>query len=410
MLRGTPVMIGLVVALIGAGRADAEPIPGASGDSTLVLPQGIFKTDVRYVYAWTGYRQLRGTPQFDGDEQSALFADLAGMGGAFGESSVTYSATAKVFAPSIFYGVTDRIAVGVALPVFLDASVKLHGFDVETGALGYNPDFTSDMERQSPVLSVSDPRAVSGAEGAKRVLSEVFRYEPLEDWSGSGVGDLQAISRAALYERGRARIAAQANVKIPTGTTDDPDNLIDLGLGSGQVDASALALVDVHITDPLVWNLRTGYTAQLPNHQRARVYENESLPFAPRTPLPGAYAELGRTRDVVRDLGDVWQVGSSLTFQRDTLVVGAGYDLYAKGEDHYRSDAGDHPAMSAGTDLVVHVVSGQIGLDWSRAFLRGDFPVPVILNLSLSQAISRDVPSNVSIATATATLFLGSTD
>ncbi len=381
-----------------------------------VLPQGIFKADVNYVYADTGVRRIHGEldPKSAMDPSSGadLITSLAGLGPTatgevFGRSYIEFSASASVLAPSLFYGLTERISVGLALPVFLDANVTLRQLEVGTASLGYNPDFAGDMTRQSPVLSVADPRAEPGATGVKRMLTDVFGYEPLDDWKSSGLGDLIAAGRVSLLQSRYLRAAVQPSLVVPTGEPDNVDNLLDFGLGSGQFDVGTLALTDVVFSGWLALNLRGGYVWQLPNEQRARIFEFEALPIAPLKELPGEYAALGESGVVERDLGDIWQVGSSLRLKTGVVTVAAGYDFQSKGRDRYSSHGKRHPAMEARTASDVHIVSGEICASWVEAFLRDDALAPVELGLKLSQAVSDQETSILSQAMVTATLFFG---
>lgn len=408
-LSRSPLVIAAVALVLGCPLAASAQV---AGDSTRVLPRGLFRADVRYVYANTGLRSQKGALSQDDDlaDKVGLLTELVGSAADFGDTLVQYRGSAQVVAPSLFYGLLDRISVGFVLPVFLDARVDLERLQVETGAVGYNPDFITDMTRQSPVLSASDPRAIPGADGVRRLVTDVFQYEPLEDWSGSGIGDLQLISRALAYSGAALKAGGQLAVQVPTGKADNPNNLLDFGLGGGQVDVGFLGLFDLTPTPWLIINLRGGYTFQLANEETTRVYDDASLPLAPVSQLPEQYADLGQQRDVVRDLGDVWQVGSSMRVERGIWIAAAGYDYFSKAQDRYRSDAGAHPAMGSYTDYYVHSVSGTVGIDLVRSFLRGSAPVPMTFELSLTQAFSDREASNMTMAQATTTLYFGSAD
>jgi hypothetical protein len=399
--------IAIAVAMAVPATAAAQ----AAGDSADVLPKGLFKADVHYVYTTTGTLSRQGAlPEENAGEQVALLRELVGASSDFGNANIAYRGSAQVLAPALFYGVHSRITVGMVLPIFLSARVDINDLNVGTGAIGYNPDFASDPVRQSPILSASDPRALRGEEGINRLLTDAFQYQPVESWSNKGLGDLQAYARANVLKSRYAKAAVQTGVTFPTGEADAIDNLVDFGLGGGNLDVGALALFDVVPTKSFGFNLRAGYTVQLPNKQNARVFENASIPLAPAEELPDDLAMLGQEREVVRDLGDVFQAGTTLRAKLGIWMVSGNYDFFSKGADSYHSRAGDHPAMSANTAYNIHKVGGAVGVDFVQKFLKGKAPLPIMFDVNVSQAFSKNDPSNMFTVMSRLTLFFGSAD
>jgi hypothetical protein len=404
-MRSLPGFLVAVVAVTAPALARAQ-WPGNTADT---LPRGIFSGQINYVHSDTGLRSQRGALTRDEEpaQEATLLTDLIGPSSTFGNALVEYRATADVLAPALFYGLHERLSVGFFLPVYLDARVEIHQLQVGTGALGYNQDFAEDMDHQSPVLRAGDPRALQGAEGVQRILTDVFHYQPLETWQSSGLGDLQLIARVKLHSSEHVRIAVQPGAEVPTGAPDDPDNLVDFGLGTGQLDLGALGLVDLAPRPWLVLNLRGGYVWQLPNEQRARVYEDATIPVAPIEPLPEQFGNLGRERQVVRDLGDLWQLGATLHLRSGLLFATACYETVVKGRDRYSSSAGVHPAMAVGTDYDVSLIGGSVGLDLVRPFMRGKAPLPIMVELIVSQTRSSLPTENRTSAMTKLTLFFG---
>jgi hypothetical protein len=394
----------------------ATPV-AAQAQSAELLPQGIFKADAIYVHANTGVRRVHSSLDAGSAGNAGSGADLvsglAGLGptasgDVFGNSYLEFSASANVIAPSLFYGLTDWLTLGFAVPIFLDAKVSLHHLEVGTGSLGYNTDFAADMARQSPVISVSDPRAAAGGEGIKRMLVDVFQYEELEDWESSGLGDIIVAGRVGLLNRSWIRAALQPSLVVPTGEPESPHNLVDFGLGGGQWDIGGLALVDFVLHDNFMLNVRGGHTVQLANQQEARIYELSDVPIAPRERLSGEYAQLGTSGQVLRDLGDVTQGGASLRYMRGIFAIGAGYDLHYKGKDRYQQNGVRFAAMEANTDFMIHTASAEIAFNWVNAFLAGNAPAPVEVSARLSQSISEKETEILTQAMFTTTLFFGS--
>lgn len=401
----------LALALAGVG-ATAAPAP-AGADSARTLPAGTWKADVRYIAVASGPIGLRRELVVPGELLGSLGLPATGSGAAaapgdlaLGQVDLDVEFGAQVLAPGLSYGLTDWLSVGVVVPVFLDASVLVRGFHY-TGDWGYNSEFPTDRSR-SLVLPAFDARAVTGTEGLQRALVEAFGYEPIGDVHKHGPGDVIVAARARLRQTARTALAVQPTLVLPTGATDDPDNLIDFGLGDGHVDLGATFLADLALSPSTVLDLSAGATHTFPCQATARVYQDADFPVAPRSPWPAPYSFLGSERVVERDPGDVLELGASLTqeVQPDWQLT-ARYGFRAAGSDHFTDGATRLPALDANTARQVHTAAGGLRFTLVDSFLRGRAPLPLEVDLELARTFSATPQAEMTMLTTTATLFFG---
>jgi hypothetical protein len=384
----------------------------ARADTARTLPAGTWKADVRYIAVAGGPIRLHQALVVPGELLGSLGL-TAGGGGAtrpddlpLGELDLELTFRAQVLAPGLSHGITDWLSVGFAVPVFLDAAVHVRRFDY-AGDWGYNPEFPADRSR-SLLLPAFDARAVTGAAGLQRALVEAFEYEPIQDVHTSGLGDMVLGARARLWQKPRTVAAVQPELLLPTGATDDPDNLIDFGLGDGHVDLGATLLVDFALARGTALGMFAGATHSFPHLMTARVYQDPSFPLASRTPWPAPYTFVGSQRTVERDPGDTLSIGAGLAHELDERwQLTARYGFRASGADQFSDGGSRLPALEAGTERRVHTAGGGLRYTLVDSYLRGRAPAPLEVDLDLARTFSATPEAAMTIVTATATVFFG---
>jgi len=395
----------LIVALAGVA-------PTARADTARTLPAGTWKADVRYIAVAGGPIRMRRSLVVPGELLGSLGLSPTGGGAAaepedlpLGELDLELSFGAQVLAPGLSYGVSDWLSVGFAVPVFLDASVHVRRFDY-AGDWGYNPEFPADRSR-SLLLPAFDSRAVGGAAGLQRALVEAFEYEPIEDVHTSGLGDMVVAARARLWQTPRSLAAVQPELLLPTGATEDPDNLIDIGLGDGHTDLGARFLVDVALARSTILGLVTSATHSFPHVMNARVYQDPSFPLASRTPWPAPYSFIGYERTVLRDPGDVFTFAAGLTQELTSAwQATARCEYLTAGRDHFTDGDERLPALEVGTARSVTTAGGGLRFTLVDSFLRGRAPLPLELELDVAHSFSSTPEAAMTTVTATATIYL----
>ena len=213
-------------------------------------------------------------------------------------------------------------------------------------------------------------------------------------------------ARGRLWQTPRTVAAVQPELLLPTGATEDPDNLIDVGLGDGHFDLGASFLVDLALAPSTVLGLSAGATHTFPHLTQARVYQDPSFPLASRTPWPAPYSFVGSERAVQRDPGDVLELAAALTQElHRAWQLTARYAYLAEGSDHFSDRASRLPALEAGTAKRVHTAGGGLRFTLVDSFLRGRAPLPLEIDLDLARNFATTPEATMTILTLTATLF-----
>ncbi len=143
------------------------------------------------------------------------------------------------------------------------------------------------------------------------------------------LGDIEVGTRLGLVQRPKVRIALSGTARLPTGTLDSPDNLVDIGTGDRQTDFVGGFEA---ATEAGAVSLAAGgsYTLQLPGNLVRRV-------TTPDHPIvPASTSALVR-----RDLGDILSVSAYPALQLTSgFRVYGSVDYYRKGVDRFQATSG----------------------------------------------------------------------
>lgn len=313
-------------------------------------------------------------------QKRELTAGFMAYGG-FGESEALGKFTADlegrvtVYAPIYTRGMTDRLTVAVALPVY-DMALNL--------GVGFRAAPTADAFKLS-LADTYNNQAQGARDFVDRINDAVGRlntklvdngYSRLEPWQEAGVGDLQVLAKYAFVNEGPIALAGQGGLVAPTGRTDDPDNLIDAGFGDGQWDAFVQLSADQPLGDSGVFfNQYAKYTYQFADRKSVRL----------KTPEESIEVEKSR---VGFKLGDKVNAGASVQYGADFgLTSGVGYNYYRKDKDAY--DAGASAGeLEKDTFQQSHEAEVALGYSGVPAFRRKEIPVPFEVSLSYKHQLS----------------------
>ncbi len=141
------------------------------------------------------------------------------------------------------FGLTDKLSIGVIIPyIWAEANLDID-VDSSTANIGKNSAIASpanplglgfpcaalgcgsaaDMVAGTSPVNLNDVNALLAANG----------FKSLKSWRKNGFGDIDVGGRYQYYSSERFRAAFTGAVRFPTGRKDDPDNLVDRGLGEG---------------------------------------------------------------------------------------------------------------------------------------------------------------------------------
>jgi hypothetical protein len=298
-----------------------------------------------------------------------------GEGEALGQFTADLEGRVTVYAPIFTRGITDRLTVAVAMPIYNMALNVGVGFRASPTADAFKFALTDNYNNQTQ----------GARDFVERINDAVSRlntklvdngYSRLEPWQETGLGDLQVLAKYAIVPDGPIVLAGQAGVVAPTGRTDDPDNLIDAGFGDGQWDAFVQLSADQPISDSgIFFNQYAKYTYQFDDEKTVRL----------KTPDESIEVEKER---VGFKLGDKLNAGASVQYAADFgLTSGLGYNYYRKELDQY--DAGvSSRELEKDTFQQSHEAEVSVGYSGVPAFRRKEIPVPFEVSLAYKHQLS----------------------
>jgi hypothetical protein len=272
------------------------------------------------------------------------------------------------------YGLTDRLSVGIQVPVIrgqINVTKNLTGTNnARSLSDQYVPDSATDAkDGLRTVADVSIP--MLEAELAK------LGYAPVASSDKSGLGDIAFGGRYAYRQDERVVGSVQLGMTAPTGATPKPNELVAMPFGEGAWDVGAAHLFQWSPAPWLILGQGIHYTYKLANTQRARVPDDSS------DVLPGPDSE----REVRRKLGDKAFATLSLDWKPSTeLMFGTQYEWYWRMRDRFYELAGpatgrELEAMASGIHYT-ETLSFQFTYSTIDLFLKGKFPVPANVLLS----------------------------
>jgi len=238
------------------------------------------------------------------------------------------------------FGITNRIAVGVSIPLVR----------VNTRA-GYQLD------------SIGNPGAPAAAKRLDSILTDTtYALEPIVGTSRRQhffAGDIEVNAKYRMLESRHYTLSGAVVVRLPTGHQDSPNNLFDLSTGDHQTDIEIQVAQELTLFDRLSLNVLVRGARQQPGTRERRVGPQSVLliPHAALATLnwdPGDYAAI--------------DVAPMLRFGRQFAVgFTAGYWTQQRDRYTYRSpqDSID-VATRLGAPVSAAVLDAGTALRWTR--------------------------------------------
>ena len=283
------------------------------------------------------------------------------------EGSITYQ-----------YGLTDKITVGVFIPYYWKKTKVNEAFvETSTGTLGQNPAFGTTADPfGTPFIPITlgglqnDAFATAFVQG---FLQSDLGLEPIETWSESGIGDIEAGLRYQYYSSEKWRLAATGNIIFPTGEIDDPDNLIDRSFGNGAMGLQIDFNQDYTGIDKLTLNATVGLGFYFVDKLVRRVPDDVNKPITTNK------------AKVEKDVSDEYSLELSAGYSlSETLSISLMYRyLLGTGDDvSGKNPALDYSSLEDETDWNEQLY--KIGLTYSTVsrYLEEKARVPMFVSIA----------------------------
>ena len=363
--------------------------------SAEVLPKGIFSTNVKYSY----YFSIDERFDPDGDEEdlatdfnapldSTVFPALGLVEEGFGlppgfanvgDSVADFEYDFHDVICSFKYGVTDKLSIGIEIPYYFNKNKVKAGLDTTNATVGLNPAVPGGVAPLSvpgtKPLTAEDIQSLLGkgldTDGDGNIDIPGYGFKRFENWSDNGISDIEVGLRYQYLNTDNWRLAFTGGVRLPTGDEDDPDNLVDIGFGSGAYALLFRSNNDYTGIKNWVLNATLKYDLVLPDDETLRVPRDVNEPIT------------ANKEKVDRDLGDIFEIEGSATYQvSEALSLGLLYNYTFALEDDISGDMGfNYKSLEDETDWTSHYFI--VGLSYSTIpmFQKKKFPLPLVASI-----------------------------
>ena len=342
-------------------------------DNAEVLPKGITRLGLNSIFYFPVDEQYNDdsdaediATDYNANLNSRIFPDLALIEQAFampqgsasiGNSVVSMEYDFYLYDLTFEYGLTDKLTIGAKIPYWHVKNDVNARVSTSNATVGINPNFGLPGDPFGvPLIPISFGGIQDDAlatEFVQNFLVQDFGFKRVKSWSESGFSDIEVGARYQYLKTKNWRLAFTGAVRLPTGETDDPDNLMDYGFGTG-----AWAFLFNFNNDYIgikntTLNITLKYNLYISDHEVLRVPDDVNQPITPNK------------EKVDRDIGDAVEITTSAGYQ--FCKGSTGYLEYAymrKFEDSVSGNRGyAYDQLEAESDLYVHVY--KVGLSYS---------------------------------------------
>ncbi len=378
------------------------PLRYALAETAAVLPKGIWNIQAKGFFYWPIEKRYdpEGNEEelavdFNGQLDSSVFPALAPLdpfvvGGqaTIGESVVNFELNYTLFELDFRYGVTEKLSLELKVS-YWEAKNRVDAtLDSSSANVGKNPLFNpaGPFPINAPLvplgtgvgetpLTDEDVQDLLGpgldvnADGTVDIAG--FGYKRFESWSGSGFGDTQIGGKYKFYDKGAWRLAAAAGVRLPTGRTDDPDNLADVPFGSGAVGVPLRFYSDYRLGDKWTFNATLFADIFVPHNEEKRVAGSVNDPITSN-----------KTKVKIKH-GTMFELDLQALYRSDGGWFGyLAYRGSIKDKNKVSGPAGfDFSSLDDETDFTSHI--GKVGIGFSSLglYAQKKFPLPMYVEL-----------------------------
>lgn len=350
------------------------------GDEGATEPLG---TRLNRPVAWRDFLGAQSAPTRALFEQVLQRAGIAADGTA-GLATGSVSAAVNAKLPYLAVGITDKLSAAVILPI---VSIDM---TVDTG-FSHSADGRKFLGAICQARPDKCQEITNGFQNVTAMKLAALGYEPLRSHTVSGIGDAQLIGKYKWLASPDQSLSQKLIVHLPTGTSANPDNALDVTTGELRYRVGTLLAYDRRLGAGFGWNAHGAYHALLPNRMVKRLPASETDFLSPDK------------ADVQRALGHRFLAGTGVdyTFPKLGLTLTGGYSFQHQSKTSYDGDATD-PATRARYGYLEAFEPAQTlhSMVWAGSFSTvswyrdGRFFLPLELNVVYSRPFAgRNSPS-----------------
>lgn len=294
-----------------------------------------------------------------------------------GDFKADLSGRVTVFAPIVTYGLTSKVTIAAAMPIYNMAMTPSVAFNANALGSRFLSTLANSYNNQTEAARDAGGKINDAVGQLNKKLSD-NGYRPIANWKVAGLGDLQVLSKIQVLDARFVKSAVTAGAVAPTGRVGDPDNLIDKGFGDGQWDLFAGLAGDEPIgATGFFVNQYVKYTAQLPGKKTVRLITEDEPIEVPKG-------------SVHFKLGDKLETGASLQYANATSGIGGGigYNYYNKWKDLYRNAGISKVTLEKNTFECMHQAEFELSYSSVPAFLRKEIVLPFETKLNYKRHLA----------------------
>jgi hypothetical protein len=364
-------------------------------DDAQVLPKGVVAVilDGKYYFPFDKKFDKEGKKEdIDADSNANLnsnvfaglrlveqFFGMAPGSASIGRSVVSFEYQGQDFMPLLQYGLTDRLTVGAKIPYYWRKNKVEARLDTTAATVGKNPFVNSLTPLSVPgtvPLTTADAQHLIGGgldiNGDGIIEIRGFGFKPLKTSSRKGIADIEIGGRYQYFKTDKWRLAFTGGVRMPTGEVDDPDDLGDIGIGSGAYTLLFQFNHDYIGIKNLVLNATLRYDLVFPNRERLRIPDDVNQPIT------------ANKENVDRDIGDAIELEVSGAYE---FLKGFTFSsLYKYGYKLKNRVSGDrdfsYESLESETRATQHVGIASLYYSTIPLFQAKKFPLPMAAGVS----------------------------
>ncbi len=290
----------------------------------------------------------------------------------FGEFKIDGSAKASVTGGGFGIGITDRLTL-YASASWYRADVKMQVSQTSLSNHEAVQKAVNNSNAAQWVKEVTNQLFDVNGELLQSVIVNYYNYKPVGDWEGAGLGDIDVGALYRLTNMPDRGLAVGLGLTLPTGRTDDPDNLQDFAFGDGQTDLFVEAMAGITPGGgDFSFDSKFRYTYQFESTKTLRIPETRDVP-------------IGRSNGEFKEkLGNIYEIGAFVTWHRiDWLSLSTGYQLSLSERAQYESkyeEAND--ILADGSDKIAHTAKVALDFSTTKLYQKGAFAIPFDIGVS----------------------------
>jgi hypothetical protein len=306
--------------------------------------------------------------------RGGLTAEGVNLSDTAGEAQGLVNARITTTVPVLAYGLTDKITLGLGIPIMYSST------HVDTGWAASNG-FNSTMARLQTV------GFETRIQGLKNDLYNVvatqiaaYGYKPMADEQHTDIGDATLGAKMQIVTSPKVDVAVSMKAVLPTGRTPDVDKVVDIAPGDGHVSTGVGIVADYKLSSKFVLTPSASYLYQFAADHTVRI---------PRTSDESISPDKDYNTNVKK--GDI--MGAALNGRYnfvETMTVGLGYSFQYKNPDVYQGSTYDlqrYTYLAQDTFQYMHSVLVSFTASTIPLFKKHQFAVPLDATVAFAHVL-----------------------